>query len=126
TSGSFVYSNGGHCAPMVCRGQDAALIPMPKGILIGASSGRHYSSMRRDLAIGETLLCYTDGMTEAENRSGVPFSEAGCLAGLRSNSEAPLSDLLDALHGQVIVHTGSKVLADDCTMLVVRRVAPLH
>jgi sigma-B regulation protein RsbU (phosphoserine phosphatase) len=123
-SGSFVYANGGHCAPIVCRGQDAALLPVPKGILIGASSGRHYASMRRDLAIGETLLCYTDGVTEAENCSGVAFSEAGCIAGLRRNAEAPLPDLLDALHGQVVVHTGSKTLADDCTMLVVRRVAP--
>jgi sigma-B regulation protein RsbU (phosphoserine phosphatase) len=121
-SGSFVYSNGGHCAPMVCRGRNAALMAVPKGILIGASSGRHYASMQRDLAVGETLLFYTDGVTEAENRSGVPFSEAGCLAALRSNAEAPLPDLLDALHGQVIAHTGSKVLTDDCTMLALRRV----
>jgi sigma-B regulation protein RsbU (phosphoserine phosphatase) len=122
-SGSFVYSNGGHCAPMVCRGRNAALMPVPKGILIGAASGRHYASMRRDLAVGETLLFYTDGVTEAEDRSGVPFSEAGCLAALRSNAEAPLPDLLDALHGQVTAHTGSKVLTDDCTMLAVRRLA---
>ncbi|HKU71920.1 MAG TPA: SpoIIE family protein phosphatase [Burkholderiales bacterium] len=126
TSGSFVYANGGHCAPMVCRGRDAELIPLPKGILIGASSGRRYSSLRRDLAVGETLLCYTDGVTEAENRSGEPFSEAGCLAALRGNSDAALPDLLDALHGRVINHTGSKVLTDDCTMLAVRRIRPEH
>ena len=123
-SGSFVYSNGGHCAPMVCRGRDAELMAVPKGILIGASSGRHYTSLRRDLAIGETLLCYTDGVTEAENRSGVQFSEAGCLAVLRSNAHAPLPDLLDTLYDKVVTHTGSKLLTDDCTMLAVRRAAP--
>ena len=30
-SGSFVYSNGGHCAPMVCSGREAALLPLPQG-----------------------------------------------------------------------------------------------
>ena len=43
-SGRFVYSNGGHCAPLVCAARDAARLPLPKGILVGAASGRHKSS----------------------------------------------------------------------------------
>jgi sigma-B regulation protein RsbU (phosphoserine phosphatase) len=124
SSGSLVYANGGHCAPMVCKEADAEFLPLPKGILIGAASGRHYSSMQRDLAIGETLLCYTDGVTEAESRAGVPFSEQGCLEALRRGARTPLPDLLDTLHEKVVQHTGSKVMADDCTMLAVRRLAP--
>lgn len=123
-SGRFVYSNGGHCAPMVCSGRDAALVALPKGMLVGAASGRPYSGMQRNLAIGETLFCYTDGVTEAENQAGVPFSEEGCLEVLRHGAETPLPDLLDSLHERVVMHTGSKVLADDCTMLALRRLAP--
>ena len=122
-SGRLVYSNGGHCAPMVCKGREAALLPLPKGMLIGAASGRHYSSLQRDLAVGETLLCYTDGVTEAENPAGVPFSEERCLEALRRGAAAPLPDFLDTLRDQVVAHTGSSVLADDCTMLAVRRLA---
>ena len=120
-SGSFVYSNGGHCAPMVCSGRKAALLPLPPGTLIGAMSGRHYSSMQRNLAAGETLFCYTDGVTEAENKSGTPLSEEGCLELLRRGAERALPALLDSLHENVVSHTGSKVLADDCTMLALRR-----
>lgn len=123
-SGSFVYANGGHCPPMICSGRDAAFVPLPKGTLVGAASGRHYSSMWRDLAIGDTLLCYTDGVTEAENQAGVPFSGEGCLEALRRGAEAPLPDLLDSLHEKVVAHTGSRVLADDCTMLALRRLVP--
>jgi sigma-B regulation protein RsbU (phosphoserine phosphatase) len=93
-------------------------------MLIGAASGRHYSSLQRDLAAGETLLCYTDGVTEAENAAGVPLSEESCLEALRRGAASPLPDLLDSLHGKVVAHTGSKILADDCTMLAVRRLAP--
>jgi len=119
-SGNFVYSNGGHCAPMVCTGRDAALLPLPQGTLVGAMSGRSYGSMRRKLAVGETLFCYTDGVTESENQAGVQFSEEGCLELLRHGAERALPTLLDALHEKVVSHTGSKMLADDCTMLALR------
>lgn len=119
-SGSFVYSNGGHCAPMVCAGREAALLPLPKGALVGAISGRRYGSLQRSLAAGETLFCYTDGVTEAENPAGVPFSEEGCLELLRRGAGGELPALLDSLHEKIVGHAGSKVLADDCTMLALR------
>ena len=77
--------------------------------------------MRRKLAVGETLFCYTDGVTEAENQAGVPFSEEGCLELLRHGAERALPTLLDALHEKVVSHTGSKMLTDDCAMLALRR-----
>lgn len=123
-SGRFVYANGGHCAPIIGSGPETEFLQLPKGILVGAASGRRYSSMQCDLAIGETLFCYTDGVTEAENYAGVPFSEEGCLEALRGGGETPLPDLLDTLHEKVVLHTGSKVMADDCTMLALRRLAP--
>lgn len=122
-SGRFVYSNGGHCAPMVCAGRDASLLPLPKGMLVGAASGRRYVSMEYNLAVGETLLCYSDGVTEAEDQAGVQFSEEGCLEWLRHDATGALSDLLDSLYDKVLSHTGSKLLADDCTMLAARRLA---
>jgi len=123
-TGTLVYSNGGHCAPVVCSGQDATLLSLPKGMLVGAASGRRYASMQHTLAEGETLLCYTDGVSEAENPDGVQFSEQGCLELLRRNTVAPLPLMLDLLHENVVSHTGSSLLADDCTMLAVRRMAP--
>jgi sigma-B regulation protein RsbU (phosphoserine phosphatase) len=123
-SGRFVYSNGGHCAPMMCNRTGAAMLPLPKGALVGAASGRRYSSMERVLEPGETLLCYTDGVTEAEDRAGVPFSEQGCLEMLRLGATSPLPALLDSLYEKVVGHCGSRLLADDCTMLAVRRPLP--
>ena len=120
-SGRFVYSNGGHCVPMVCSRTGAAMLPLPKGALVGAASGRRYSSMKRILEPGETLLCYTDGVTEAEDRAGVPFSEQGCLEMLRLGMTSPLPALLDSFYEKVARHCGTRLLADDCTMLAVRR-----
>jgi phosphoserine phosphatase RsbU/P len=121
-SGRFVYSNAGHCAPMVCNARDAALLPVPKGALVGAAQGRRYSSLERTLAAGETLFCYTDGVTEAEDRASTPFSEERCLQALLADAASPLPALLDGLHERIVGHCGSRSLADDCTMLGVRRV----
>jgi len=120
-SGRFVYSNAGHCAPMVCSGRGAVLLPVPKGALVGAAQGRHYTSLERTLEVGETLFCYTDGVTEAEDRTSTPFSEQRCLEALVADVARPLPELLDGLHEKIVGHCGSRSLADDCTMLGVRR-----
>jgi phosphoserine phosphatase RsbU/P len=122
--GRFVYSNGGHCAPMVCSGKGAAALPLPRGALVGAASGRRYSSMEIILAPGDTLLCYTDGVTEAEDAAGTQFSAERCLEMLRLGMASSLPALLDSVHDEVVAHCASTLLADDCTMLAVRRPLP--
>ena len=43
---------------------------------------------------------------------------------LRRGATSALPTLLDSLYERVVSHTGSKLLADDCTMLAVRRLVP--
>jgi sigma-B regulation protein RsbU (phosphoserine phosphatase) len=124
--GRFVYSNGGHCVPMVCSDQEARRLPLPKGTLVGAASGRNYSSLECVLAVGETLFCYSDGLTEAQDAAGIQLSEEGCLEWLRRGATSELPALLDSLYEKVVRHTGPKLLADDCTMLAVRRLPPVN
>jgi len=107
----------------VCTDREAAMLPVPKGMLVGAASGGHYSSMAYNLAVGETLFCYSDGVTEAEDPAGKQLSEEGCLEWLRRGATRALPALLDSLYERVVSHTGSKLLVDDCTMLAVRRLA---
>jgi sigma-B regulation protein RsbU (phosphoserine phosphatase) len=120
-SGRLAYSNGGHCAPIVCNRSGATTLALPKGAMVGAVTNRRYSSLERMLDPGEMLFCYTDGVTEAEDPSGVQFSERGCLEMLRASATSALPALLDNLYEKIVGHCGSRLLADDCTMLAVRR-----
>jgi serine phosphatase RsbU (regulator of sigma subunit) len=107
-------------------------------VLVGAFPGLAYGAMDYLLAPGETLFCYTDGVTEAANPAGEEFSEQRCLDWLARQDNPPLPAALDALRrevseftGQPLLSTRSKItvffvfhneyLDDDCTMLAIRR-----
>ncbi len=81
-----------------------------------------YQTMECHLAQGETVFCYTDGVTKAESALGEQCSEHRCLALLGIPATMPpLADLLDEVRNDVARFTGSRVLSDDCTMLALRR-----
>lgn len=120
-TGVLRYSNGGHCPPMLLSGGIATLLPIPKGVLVGAFPGLGFSAMETVLAPGDTLLCYTDGATEAANEDGIEFSEERCLALLTQWDHPPLPAALDMLRLAVSAFTGQPVLDDDCTLLAIRR-----
>jgi sigma-B regulation protein RsbU (phosphoserine phosphatase) len=121
-TGLLRYSNGGHCPPMLLSGGVASLLTIPKGVLVGAFPGLKFGAMETVLAPGDTLLCYTDGVTEAANTAGEEFSEERCLALLSAWSpQEPLPEALDALRHAVSTFTGQPLLDDDCTMLALRR-----
>ena len=108
---------------MVLAGGVASLLPIPKGVLVGAFPGLAFSAMDIVLAPGDTLLCYTDGVTEAANEAGVEFSEQRCLELLAHWEDTPLPVALDLLRLTVSTFTGQPVLDDDCTLLAIRRTA---
>jgi phosphoserine phosphatase RsbU/P len=123
-SGRLVYSNGGHCAPILLTQSGARELAIPKGSLVGAFEGARYSALEITLAADETLFCYTDGVTEAHNPLGEEYGEARCLTLLAESANQRLLEmpaLLDAVRVSVERFSGSAVLEDDCTMLALRR-----
>ncbi len=114
------YSNGGHCAPMLLHPGGSRMLPIPKGALVGAFPGCKYSSMETRLGHGETLFCYTDGVTEAHDHRGEEFTEERCLQLLGGVRPLACGDLLDHVRAQVFDFTETGILEDDCTMLALR------
>jgi sigma-B regulation protein RsbU (phosphoserine phosphatase) len=69
----------------------------------------------------ELFAVYSDGVTEAENATGRPFDEAGLESALVANRGLPLSALGTAIVRAVEQHTADTRLADDVTILLLRR-----
>ena len=120
-TGELIYSNGGHCPPVLRKGGVSAPLPLPRGPLIGAFEGMNFLTLGVTLEPGDTLFCYTDGVTEAQTPAGEEFTDERCLPLLATLGNMPLPEMLDALRREVGAFTGTAMLDDDCTMLALRR-----
>ena len=71
------------------------------------------------LAAGDTLVIYSDGVTEAMSDAGELFGEERLVEAVRQHNHLPVPELLDAL-----VHTvemfGGRKQEDDLTLVVAR------
>lgn len=123
TSGRLVYANAGHCAPLVAHAGRASSLPIPKGALVGVIPGLSYAASEVELQEGVALVCFTDGVPEAESAAGREFSQERLLSVSAANSGQSVEGLLDSVQRELAMFLDDTPPADDCTLLVVRRPA---
>ena len=85
--------------------------------------GSQYETGTTKLEPGDTLVAFSDGITEAEDPSDEPFDEAGVAATLDSQPDAEPEQLGELLFSAVANHTQEQRFADDLTVLTLRRLA---
>jgi sigma-B regulation protein RsbU (phosphoserine phosphatase) len=121
TSGRLVYANAGHCAPFLAHAGRASSLPMPKGALVGVIPGLKYAANEVELQHGVALVCFTDGVPEAESAAGHAFSQERLLSVSAASSGQSVEDLLDCVQRELATFLDDTAAADDCTLLAVRR-----
>jgi sigma-B regulation protein RsbU (phosphoserine phosphatase) len=122
-SGRLVHANAGHCAPLVAHAGRASLLPIPKGALAGVIPGLRYAANEAQLQEGAALVCFSDGVLEAESAAGHAFSQERLLSVSAANSGQSVEDLLQSVQRELAIFLDDRPPADDCTVLAVRRPA---
>jgi PAS domain S-box-containing protein len=69
---------------------------------------------------GDLILLFTDGIFEARSPEGIPFGLERILQVVRDRIDLPNEAILENLRAAVCDFTGSDVLSDDVTILLVR------
>ena len=121
TTGELTYVNAGHTRPLLLRGSGDCERLLEGGTALGMFDQSAYAAGCARLQPSDLLAVYSDGITEAENPSGRPFDEPGLEAVLRANRDAKVSDLGSAVVQAVERYTADTRLADDLTILLLRR-----
>ena len=124
-TGELVYVNAGHPPPLVlCGGRSARLLAGPTAPLLGAMPEDQIGEIRQEsatLAPGETLLLYTDGLTEAMSPTRELFGDARLLSEAGAMAVEPVRALCDKLVTRIDAFQAGQA-ADDLTIMALRRV----
>lgn len=120
-TGRLSYVNGGHEAPVIlCPDGTIKARLGATGLPIGVMPDAEFGIEQVDLAPGDILFVYTDGVPEARDPSRAFFTEKRLLA-LIERPAASAEALLDRVLDTVGAHIADADQFDDITMLAVRR-----
>lgn len=127
-SHELVYVNAGHDSPVITRRSGSAPGAMrtasterltPTGPALGLMAGMQFNAMTTRLSPGDSLLAFTDGVSDARDANGNSFGEDRLLE-LAWSEEQGIADLQDIVVA-LAAHTHGMEAFDDITLLSITR-----
>lgn len=113
------YSNCGHPPALLLRGGNSLERLEATCTVVGLFEKWECTMEERELGPGDTILLYTDGVTEAMNAKAEEFGEERLLKAAREHSQLPLPELLAAVADQARSFSPHEQ-ADDITLIVAK------
>ncbi len=118
--GVLEYSNGGHCRPLVWGKGSFREVKEMSGPLVGVMENASFALRRTRVEAGESCLLFTDGVTEAMNKTGELFGVerlAAICEDREAGSRVELDGLLAAIREAAAAFGEDEPQTDDITML---------
>jgi len=117
-TGVLAYANGGHNPPMIRRTNGTVeMLTEAAGLVLGMFPAT-YEQASAQLAPGDTLVLYTDGVTEAFNVDVQMYEEARLVERVRADGGAGAPALVASIFDSVIGFSGAAPQSDDITVAV--------
>ncbi|HEY3807504.1 MAG TPA: SpoIIE family protein phosphatase [Kofleriaceae bacterium] len=120
---TITYANAGHNFPYLYRpgegkGEFGSL--MIRGNRLGDDKTSKYEAKTTELAIGDVLVWYTDGIVECENANGEEYGEKRFRASVRKAAALDAGEMRDAIIADAAEYFGETARKDDITMVIGR------
>jgi sigma-B regulation protein RsbU (phosphoserine phosphatase) len=122
-TGGLRYVNAGHNPAMVRRASGAVEELPASGMPLGLIDVARFATAEIELAAGDLLCLYSDGITEASAPDDEEFGQARLAALLEAGAGAPLPELVAAIDRAVVEFAAGRPQGDDQTVVLVRRSA---
>jgi sigma-B regulation protein RsbU (phosphoserine phosphatase) len=131
-TGNLTYVNGGHCLPVLVSQAKEAFELKTSGPVLGPLPDAVYRRGYVNIRPGETLVLFSDGVTERRlpSASGddphgehppVEFGVSGLLKVVRDNMELKAEELVDRIVAAVRTFGEDKPFEDDVSVMVIKR-----
>jgi sigma-B regulation protein RsbU (phosphoserine phosphatase) len=118
--GEVVVANAGHPAPLAIAGTSHTDVGAT-GVPMGLFCDSRITATRLTFAPGDSLIVYSDGLTEARNGAGEEYGADRLLQVATAAARAPLTHLIAAVVGDQADFRAGCPNSDDLTMLAIRR-----
>ncbi|MYC14699.1 MAG: SpoIIE family protein phosphatase [Gemmatimonadetes bacterium] len=116
--GSLSYANGGHNPPVIVHADGSStVLPQTNGIALGILPDIEYEQNSVTLSPGDTLVLYTDGITEAMNAQNEEFEMERLLTVLSGASSQDVREMNQAIFQAVQAFAGDMPQFDDMTCM---------
>ncbi|MBI3723780.1 SpoIIE family protein phosphatase [bacterium] len=124
-TGKIAYTGAGHEHIVVYRARENRVESRKTGgIVLGLmpSIEEHVKEEKLELEVGDMLVLYTDGVTEAIDENNEQFELKRLMEAVQKNCEASSRDMLHGIFAEVLRWKGKAQQRDDVTLVAVRRV----
>jgi len=117
---TFTYTNAGHNPPYLLH-RDGSLRTLTEGgLILGMMENVIYGEQRIQLAPGDLIVMFTDGVTEVINQREEEFGEERLVRIIRENRSAEAKQLINKINDALRRFTGGVHQNDDITLVVMR------
>ena len=124
SNGSLTYVNAGHNFPFILRTQQSSIQPLfSTGLPLGMFDGVEFQQETVKLDPSEYLVLYTDGVTEAMNKSFDEYGESRLRQMMIGLGNKSASGFMGGIVSDVEKFVAGEPQSDDLTMLVLKRVS---
>ena len=121
-TGELDYCNGGHNSPAILHADGhIEMLPVSHNCMIGAIEGIEYTDEKTHLEPGDTLVMYTDGVSEAMNTEFQEYGDDRMTTLLEQQKGMSCDAIIENLLSDIRQFVGSAPQSDDITILVLKR-----
>ena len=119
----LTYTNAGQPMPLLCRNGDVDFLPQDQTgdrFPLGIRPASAYRQLDLQLAPGDLLVFYTDGIVDMMNGDGEPYGFDRLRSAVQRHLSQPLADIIAAVIADAENFGGNGTPQDDLTMLLVK------
>ncbi len=120
-SGTLSFLNAGHNPPLIVHAAGTVEQLAAGGLPLGIRTNAEYREGRTQLQLGDVLVIYSDGVTEAASPSGEEFGPTRLYEVVSRNVEASAAGIRDRIESALTKFSQGTQAADDITLVIVKR-----
>jgi len=120
TAKTLEWCSAGHCPQLLCRADGRVEELTADGVFVGMFDDLQVTSRIEDLESGDSLLLYTDGITEAENPEGELYGMERLTRSLGATGDEPPEDRLSRLLADMNEFSAGAQSLDDLTLVAIQ------